>query len=140
MKRSDILIVDDTKPVISAIRRATRNESIDLHWATNGEDALKLVSNIDVKVIIADAKMTKMDGFELLEKVHLLKPDVCRIIISGHSDVGLILNLVNQKGIDRYFTKPWADEALISAIHKGIGSYDLRKEVHQLRMKKTTPD
>ncbi len=139
MQKSNILVVDDTRPVISAIKRPIRSEPINLHWAGNGEDALDMASKIEFKVIIADAKMTHMDGFELLERMHALKPEVWRMIISGHSDIGFILNLVNQNGIDRYFTKPWADDALISAIHKGIDSYDLRKEVHQRRKKTATP-
>ena len=128
MEKSDILIVDDSKEVLASIKRELRNEPLNVFEATSGEDALKLASERPFKVVISDVKMSKMDGFELLEKVHELNPQTSRIILSGHSDVELILNLTNKKGIDRYLTKPWDPKDLILAIHLGIEIHDLRQE------------
>jgi len=128
LEKSEILIVDDSKEVIASIKRELRNEPLNVSEANSSEEALKLVSERSFKVVISDVKMSKMDGFELLEKVHELNPDTSRIILSGHSDVGLILNLANKKGIDRYLTKPWDPQDLILAIHTGIEIHDLRKE------------
>ena len=74
-------------------------------------------------------------GLNCLDKVHELNPETTRIIISGHSDVELILKLVNQKGIDKYLIKPFNNADLILAISKCIELYDLRREVNNLRMK-----
>ena len=70
-----------------------------------------------------------------LDKVYELDPDITRIVLSGHSDVELILKLVNEKGIDKYLVKPFNNADLILAISKCIELYDLRREINNLRMK-----
>ena len=79
------------------------------------------------KVIISDVKMSKMDGLELLDKVHQINPIMTRIVLSGHANIELILKLVNAKGIDRYLLKPWENDDLVLAVKKCIELYDLRK-------------
>ena len=74
-----------------------------------------------------------MDGFELLEKVKSLYPDMIRVVLSGHTDVKLVLEIVNERGIDRYLTKPWNTVDLKSTINQCLELYDLRMEVTKLR-------
>lgn len=133
MKRSNIIIVDDTKEVLSSFKRNLRKEPYHLFYASNGEKALEILSENPCKVIISDVKMTGMDGFMLLARVRELYPDTIRVILSGHSDVKLILHLVNEGGIDRYLTKPWEIEGIKSTINQCIEVFDLRKEVIELR-------
>jgi DNA-binding NtrC family response regulator len=126
MERADILIVDDDPQVFKSICRVLTNLHYKTVSANNGEEALRKISEIQFKVIISDIRMSKMDGLELLYKVHELNPDITRVVLSGHTNVELILNLVNKKGIDRYFVKPWENDDLILAINKCIELYDLR--------------
>ena len=135
MEIADILIVDGDPQVSKLICRTLENSCYKIVSVQNGEEALKLVSEIQFKVVISDVKMSKMDGFELLDRVHELNPDITRIIVSGHSDVELILKLVNEKGIDKYLIKPWENADLILAISKCIELYDLRREVNKLQAK-----
>jgi len=135
---ADILIVDGDPQVSKLICRTLENSCYKIVSAQNGEEALKLVSEIQFKVVISDVKMSKMDGFELLDRVHELNPDITRIILSGHSDVELILKLVNEKGIDKYLIKPLENTDLILAISKCIELYDLRREVNKLQTKLNT--
>jgi DNA-binding NtrC family response regulator len=137
MEIADILIVDDDSQVIKLICRAPENALYRIISVQNGEEALILLTKTKFKVIISDVKMSKMDGIELLDQVHELDPDITRIILSGHSDVELILKLVNEKGIDKYLVKPWENTDLLLAISKCIELYDLRNEV-KLRTKSET--
>jgi response regulator RpfG family c-di-GMP phosphodiesterase len=133
MEKSDIIIVDDTGDVLSALKRELSDEPYNVLYAHSGEEALHILSGISCKVIISDVKMPVMDGFELLEKVKILYPDMIRVVLSGHSDVKLVLEIVNEKGINRYLTKPWNTFDLISTINQCIELFDLRKEVMELR-------
>jgi len=135
MKISDIIIVDDTGDVLSALKRELSDEPYDVLYAGSGDEALNILSGTSCKVIISDVKMPVMDGFELLEKVKQLYPDMIRVVLSGHDDVKLILDIVNEKGIDRYLTKPWNAMDLKSTIHQCIELFDLRREVAELRNK-----
>lgn len=133
MEKSNIIIVDDTKDVLSSFQRNLRKEPYHLFYANNGEEALEILSKNSCKVIISDVKMPRMDGFDLLARVRKLYPDIIRVVLSGHSDVKLILKLVNEGGIDRYLTKPLDMEGIKSTINQCIEDFDLRKEVIELR-------
>jgi DNA-binding NtrC family response regulator len=128
MEQADILIVDDDPNVIKSVCRVLKKLKYEIASAEDGETALSLVSEKSFKVIISDVKMSRMDGLELLDRVHAIDPDITRIVLSGHTDVELILKLVNEKGIDKYLVKPWENEDLILAIKKCIELYDLRKK------------
>jgi len=130
---SNIIIVDDAKEVLAAFKRTLQKEPYTTFFASSGEEALKLLSENPFKVILSDIKMTRMDGFELLAKVGKLYPDIIRVVLSGHSDVKLILDLVNKGGIDRYLTKPWETEDVKATLHQCIELFDLRREVVELR-------
>ncbi len=135
MEKADILIVDDDPKISRLICRILETSCYKIVSAQNGEDALKSISETQFKVIISDVKMSKMDGVELLDKIHELNPDITRIILSGHFDVQLILKLVNEKGIDKYLVKPCKKADLILAITKCIELYDLRRGVNTLPTK-----
>ena len=119
--------------MLASLQRALRKEPYGIFCASSGEQALKMLSENSCKVIISDVKMVKMDGFELLATVKKLYPDMIRVVLSGHSDVKLILELVNKGGIYRYLTKPWEIEDIKSTIHQCVELFDLREEVIELR-------
>lgn len=82
--------------------------------------------------------MPKMDGFELLDTVQEKYPHITRVVLSGHTDVSLILRIVNEKNIDRYLTKPWDIDVLKWIIRQCVELHDLRQELHTLRKQLTT--
>jgi DNA-binding NtrC family response regulator len=135
MDKSNILIVDDMSNVLSSLERQFLDEPYHIFFADNGEKALEILDEIACKVVISDIKMPRMDGFELLAKVKELYPDIVRVVLSGHFDVKLILDMVNMGGIDRYLMKPWDFENMRAIINQCIELYDLRKEVYALRKK-----
>ena len=133
MEKSNVIIVDDTGEVLSALKRELIDEPYNVLYANSGEEALNILSGTSCKVIISDVKMPVMDGFALLEKVRESYPEIIRVVLSGHDDVKLVLEIVNEKGIDRYLTKPWNSLDLKSTINQCIELFDLRKEVIELR-------
>ena len=135
MEKSNIVIVDNTREVLSSLNRGLRTEPYNVFYAESGEEALKILSENPCKMVIADVKMPKMDGFALLDHVKGKYPGIIRVILSGHSDVKLILKMVNKGGIYRYLTKPWEMEDVKSTIMQCIELFDLRKEVLELREK-----
>ena len=135
MSISQILIVDDSKEVLSALERELEDEKYTTFFATSGEEALQIAAENEIQVIISDVKMPGMDGFELLDRIHQLYPDMIRVVLSGHPDVKLILKMVNERGVDRYLTKPWHGEDVKATILQCFELYGLRAEVRELREK-----
>lgn len=111
-----ILIVDDQLEVVKSIARLLRREPYEVLVATSGEDALKLLAQQHVQVILSDIRMPDMDGLDFLEKARTLTPDAIRILISGdageyrHDDMAT-------HHIWQCLPKPWHPEKLLSVIN-----------------------
>ncbi|RJQ52423.1 MAG: response regulator [Nitrospiraceae bacterium] len=133
MEQTNILIVDDERGVLSSLKRELADEPYNVLCAGGGNEALKILSENPCKVIVTDVKMPGMDGFELLAGIKESYPGVIRVVLSGHSDVRLILDIVNKGGIDRYLTKPWDIADVKATIRQCIELFDLRQEVYELR-------
>jgi DNA-binding NtrC family response regulator len=135
MSLHSILIVDDEKHISAALKRELEEEGYVISTVSSAEEALALLHDSPSKVVISDIKMPGMNGLELLQQVKKSYPEVIRIVLSGHSDIKLILDSVNRYGIDRYLTKPWDIDDLKLTLRQSFELFDLRREVHELRKK-----
>ena len=82
-----IVVVDDDPKVLAALRRVLRAAEPD--WvvvtAANGRQALELMANEVVDVVVTDLHMPVMDGFQLLQRVSRSHPETIRIVHSSHT-------------------------------------------------------
>ena len=83
-----LLFVDDEPNVLQGIRRLTRQQRDrwEMHFAESGEDALLILRETDIDVVVADIRMPGMDGTELLRQVKVTNPSIVRIILSGYAE------------------------------------------------------
>jgi CheY-like chemotaxis protein len=114
-----ILLVDDHKDFLDAIRLFLQLRRANVLAATAAQDGLDLVVRHHPKIIISDLAMPWMNGYELLEQVRLLAPehggDAPMIALTGRSDAeerGKAL----KAGFARFLTKPVDLEQLVHEI------------------------
>jgi EAL domain-containing protein (putative c-di-GMP-specific phosphodiesterase class I)/CheY-like chemotaxis protein len=107
-----LLIVDDEGGVRNALQRTLRRDGYRILLAAGGAEALELLAEHPVQVIISDQRMPHMSGTEFLERVRQLHPDTLRIILSGYTDLGVVTDAVNRGAVFRFLTKPWDDTLL----------------------------
>ena len=81
-----ILFVDDESQILKAITRLFMDTEHEVITAESGDEALKILENERVDVIVTDMKMPKMTCYELLKQVKKRFPYIVRIILSGFSD------------------------------------------------------
>jgi putative nucleotidyltransferase with HDIG domain len=101
-----ILFVDDEQNIISGLKRMLhpmRNEW-QMYFALSGMEALNILKETEVDIVITDMRMPIMDGATLLSKVKELYPHIIRIILSGYSDKELILKA--SKVTHQFLAKP----------------------------------
>lgn len=81
-----ILFVDDEPMVLRGLQRTLRKmrEAWDMAFASSAQEALAILDNNPMDVIISDMKMPEMDGTQLLAQVKQRHPHVVRLILSGH--------------------------------------------------------
>jgi len=70
-----ILIVDDEKSIRETLREILDYEGYEIEEAGDGEKALNLIKKFNYDVVLADIKMPKLDGLELLEKAKEIAPE-----------------------------------------------------------------
>lgn len=114
-----VLLVDDHKDTLDAIRLFLEFRRARVLAVTAGQDGLDLIVRHHPKVIVSDLAMPKMDGYELLEHVRQLGPeeggDVPIIALTGRPDAEERRRAL-QAGFARFLTKPVDPERLVYEI------------------------
>lgn len=126
-----ILYVDDEKEHLDSFNILFRKE-YDVKVAESAELGMQIMKEQEVKLVITDQRMPKMQGVEFLEKIASLYPDVPRVILTGYSDEEAIIAAINKGRVFRYITKPWKKEELKDTINFALESYRLKIENQEL--------
>ncbi|MFA7486441.1 MAG: response regulator, partial [Phycisphaerae bacterium] len=128
MKPRTVLFVDDDKSMLNSIQRALIGEPYEMRFADNCDEALDILENTDVNVIVADLHMPDMSGLELLGIVKAEHPSVIRLIFSGDTCSDNVLEALNQGQVFRYVPKPCNMTELKTIIRQAIDYYHLFSE------------
>lgn len=110
----NVLIIDDEKLIREVISTYCLNEGYNVFEAENGIEALNLLSNNRIDVIVLDIMMPKMDGYSFFKEMKK-NHQIPTIVVSARSDEYDKL-LGFELGIDDYITKPFSPKELIARI------------------------
>lgn len=127
-----LLFVDDERNILSALRRIFRNDGYQILTAESGAEALLLLEEHDVSVIISDQRLPNMNGAELLTQSKLVAPHAIRIMLTGYSDIDDAVKSINDGQVFRYLTKPWDDREFKFAILQALVYHDLSRRNERL--------
>ena len=130
---NNLLIVDDEQNVLSSLKRQLRHEGYTIYSATRGKAGLDILQRHDIGVILSDQMMPEMDGVTFLEAAKKHKPDVPRLILTGHSGLENAIAAINNCQIFGYLTKPWSPEALKETLSRAFEHYNLLMENKRLQ-------
>lgn len=109
--RPRLLFVDDEQRVLNSMRIMFRRQ-FDLYLASHGAEALNIVKDNDIDVIVADHRMPQMTGVEVLTKVRSMSPRTVRILLTGYADLDAVEGSINEGEVFRFLTKPCAPDQL----------------------------
>lgn len=127
-----VLVVDDEPNIVSALRRLLRANGYRVQTAPGGHEALALLEQAPVDLIISDMRMPEMNGAEFLRRSRTLVPEAVRILLTGYADIGSTIAAVNDGEIFRYISKPWNDESLLATLRDGLERKQLERERDRL--------
>ncbi|MEP6501797.1 MAG: HD domain-containing phosphohydrolase [Betaproteobacteria bacterium] len=125
---STVLCVDDEPNVLAALNRALRGAGFCVMSAQSGAQAIAMLEQIPVDLVISDMRMPNMDGAALLEQVRLRWPQIVRILLTGHADSESTIAAINRAQVLRYLCKPWTEHELLSAVQQGLQMSMLDRE------------
>ena len=118
--RPAILFVDDEAELLAGLRTSLRRSRGDyhLHFANSGDDALAVLAEHRIDVVVSDMRMPGMNGVELLTEVRARFPNVIRCVLSGEAEQELVIRAIPVT--HRWLTKPCDRDDLTGALADAV--------------------
>src|SRR5919112_973961 len=126
-----IMVVDDEPANLRLLERLFRRD-YQVLTADSGAEALRLLEQHDVALLITDQRMPGMTGIELLKHTAPLRPHMVRIILTGYTDVTSLVEAINCGQVYKYVTKPWNNDELCLTVSRALEHYETSKSRHEL--------
>ncbi|MDG2321770.1 MAG: sigma-54 dependent transcriptional regulator [Rhodospirillaceae bacterium] len=138
---ADILIVDDETDIRLLISGILEDDGYRTRQAANAEQALDEVRARAPSVILLDIWLegSSLNGLQLLEVIHKLRPHTPIIMISGHGTIEMAVNAIKIGAYD-FIEKPFEADRLMLLVERAIESADLRRENFELRSRAGDPE
>jgi response regulator RpfG family c-di-GMP phosphodiesterase len=128
-----ILVVDDEPANLRLLERLFRRDYQCL-TASSGMEALQLLSQHDIALLITDQRMPHMTGIELLQQAADLRPHMVRMILTGYTDMGTLVEAINCGQVYKYVTKPWNNQELQLTVSRALEHYEMNRARHDLAL------
>ncbi len=121
LENSAILVVDDDHDIVNAIAKLLGKEGYIIYKAYNGLEAIDMLMQHEIQLILIDVMMPKLDGLSAMMKIRE-KNNIPIIVLSAKSeDSDKILGL--SMGADDYITKPYNPMELVARVNSNLRRY-----------------
>ncbi|ABM03529.1 two component, sigma54 specific, transcriptional regulator, Fis family protein [Psychromonas ingrahamii 37] len=112
-----VLIVDDDPDICSLLSYLMKREGYVVQIVHDGMAALDLTRNRAPDIILTDLRMPRMDGFELLKQVKLIKQDLPVVILTAYAGINGAVESI-KAGADDYLPKPFDNSKVVMLVHR----------------------
>ena len=117
-----LLVVDDEPEVCASVSHLLYRNYRVLR-AHSAAEAVELLSQHAVEIIMTDQRMPDITGVEMLQKIKSQYPEAIRILFTGYADLNSVIAAINQGHVYRYLSKPWQPEELEAAVADAAAEY-----------------
>ncbi len=112
---TQILLVDD-EPAITRSLSTLLKRNATVFTANSGEDALQLLRDNTIHVLICDQRMPGLTGIDVLQQACHISPQTTRLLLTGYEDLAAIVGSINEGEVFRYINKPWNNQELRTTV------------------------
>ena len=127
-----VLVVDDEKNMRLSLQTVLKGEDYAARAVESAEEALTLLAREEFFMVITDARLGGMSGYEFLAKIHNQWPDLPVLMLTAYATPKLAVEAIKAGAID-YVSKPFAPEELLHAVTRCAERYRLLRENAVLR-------
>lgn len=121
MDKKRILVIDDEAIVRVSCERVLTPEGYDVLVTSEGSEALELLGEEHVDLVLTDLKMPDMDGLEVLKSIKKKWPDIIVVIVTGYGTISTAVQAI-KLGAYEYIEKPFTPEDILNVIKKAFAS------------------
>ena len=132
MSGEKLLLVDDDPLIRRSLAEVLRLEGYETFEAQSGADALRVLDDIEVDLVVTDFNMPEVDGLELLRELRQRMPDVPVILVTGYGTVEQAVEAMKAGAFD-YVSKPILDDEMKMVIRRALDDRSLRDENDDLK-------
>jgi len=123
-----ILYLDDEENNLFSFRALFRRD-FDIYTTTSAAEAIQILRENDIQVVLSDQKMAEISGVEFFELLRNEFPDPVRILVTGYADIEAVIDAINKGQVYRYITKPWNEQDLKFCIENAYEKYSREREL-----------
>ena len=127
-----VMLIDDDPAVRRFLVRVLTGSGYEVVDFGSPHEALEHLKQEAVDIILCDYKMPEMSGTDVLAKARLIQPDNVRMILTGHADVDMAVEAINEGGVFRLMTKPVRPDELEIAMRGAMEHIALTRETEML--------
>ena len=121
---SSILFVDDQPEVTDALEVAFHKKPFSVYTANSAAEALEILSDTSIDVVISDEQMPRMSGSQLLTIVRREYPNAIRIILSGQATFNATLAAINEARAHHFLVKPCSPDEIALCVANALDERD----------------
>src|SRR3989442_15799916 len=136
VKLPPLLVVDDEKNMRLSLEAVMAEEGYEIRAVDSAETALRLLEQEEFFMVITDARLNGMSGYEFLGQLKQRWPNIPVLMITAFATPKLAVEAIKAGAID-YLAKPFAPEELLHAVARFAERYRLLQENASLRARTT---
>ncbi len=126
-KKGRLLAVDDAPDTLELLQRNLAGEGYTVFTASSVAEAIRVLDESPVDIVITDMKMPEVTGLELVRHVRQNLPDTGIIVITGYPSVDGVVEAM-KTGADEYVSKPFTSKELSGAVRRVSDKLSARRE------------
>ncbi|RJP29193.1 MAG: response regulator [Candidatus Omnitrophota bacterium] len=111
-----ILVVDDEKEINETLSEVLTNRGHQMFSAFDGDEAIKIIKENNIDLVLLDMRMPKVDGIEVIKAIKQHSPKTRIMVITGYADT--FLQRAKELGVDGFFVKPVRLDAIIKRMRE----------------------
>ena len=129
---SRILLVDDESGILDSLRILFKSEGYEVREAQGGQEALEVLESDPPEVVLADIRMPKVSGLDVLARARELDPALPVILMTAQASLQSAIRAVNE-GAYHYIQKPFSNDELLAICRRAVETRRLKNENRALK-------
>ena len=124
--RIRILAVDDSKATLEVLKRNLQPEGYGVHTCTRVDEAVALLEEMDIDLVITDYRMPEATGLDLIKHVRANCPDTDIMMITGYPFIPGAVEAIKD-GAGEYLAKPFTTDELLTSVSRIVERLQRRR-------------